>query len=371
MPRKKNNDLEELLALPHVHARNGVPYARIYYRNSAGTWRTKSRRVHMVEEAIAAVAEIQRELGARGPSAFEGERMTFAELLAEYTKAKQIAPWYEEPIKAFFGAMKIKAITYGDIQRFKASRESIPNEATGKPRSTTTINRELEPLRAVLGYAEQHEWISRSPFNKGAPLIRKSQEKKRRRIPSPGEEAAILTQCIGPREHLRPILIGLKDTGLRKSALLSLEWKNVDLEGGFLNVPPSSNQYKKRPDVIGVTARLRVELLGLWEKSDQKPETKIFGDLKDFKRSYKTACRLAGVKGLRVHDWRHGFATDMAEAGVDERMAMIATGHTSAEIHAMYTNLDQRLAKSIAERLDELHRSRQGSEASLASEMIN
>jgi integrase len=180
---------------------------------------------------------------------------------------------------------------------------------------------------------------------------------------------------------LRPILIAARDTGLRKSALLSLTWSAVDFVadgdsvtiGDFLRIP-EGNKYKKRPKKIGITERLKVELLVLWERSKKDRAAHIFGGITEIKRSYHTACRKAGVTDLRFHDWRHGFATDLMEAGVEERLAMRAAGHTNAETHAIYTNVDERLALMIAERLNALHRSRQGSEANtkvMATDYIN
>jgi integrase len=80
----------------------------------------------------------------------------------------------------------------------------------------------------------------------------------------------------------------------------------------------------------------------------QKPESRIFGEIRDFKRSYGMACRLAGVEDLRVHDWKHGFATDLMESGVEERLALKAAGHANPETHATYSNIDNRLARVIA-----------------------
>src|SRR5262249_22567555 len=51
-----------------------------------------------------------------------------------------------------------------------------------------------------------------------------------------------------------------------------------------------------------------------------------------------------------------------------ERMAMMATGHTSAEMHAIYTNIDERIAREIALRLDRLHQERQGREMEAEAE---
>ncbi len=157
---------------------------------------------------------------------------------------------------------------------------------------------------------------------------------------------------------MRSILIALRDTGLRKGALLSLTWKAVDLENGFLEIPKGKAN-KGRPKDIAMTARLRAELSTLWEKSDEKQESPIFGGIRDFKRAYDSVCTLAGVADLHIHDWPHGFATDLMEANVEEQLAMKATGHSNVETHHIYRNIDKRLARVIADSLDRLHAERE------------
>jgi len=373
MPKKKLSTIEGLKALPYMHFIDGKPYVRFVYRDATGKTRHKHKRVNSIDEAIEKYEKLRQEFGERGPEAFDGDRMTFDELLTEYEKVREIEKWYKKPLEDHFGQRRIKAITYGDIEQFRRAREATkrlvpdPNNPGAKmlvDRKTASINRELEALRAVLLYAWRMGWISRNPFTGAKPLIRRAEETHRDRFPSPEEEAAILAQCVEPREHLRAILIAARDTGLRKSALLALTWTDVDLRENLLRVP-EGNRYKKRPKAIGITARLKVELLRLWEKAKKAktPTIEIFKGIKDPKRAYATACRLAGVRDLHFHDWRHGYVTDLMEAGVEERLAMKLTGHTNSEIHARYMNVDERLARSAADKLDRLHRRRQGSEA--------
>src|SRR5262249_2036220 len=115
-----------------------------------------------------------------------------------------------------------------------------------------------------------------------------------------------------------------------------------------------------RPKAIGITARLKAEIELLFQQSDKKPETKVFRAIKDFKTAYRTACKLAGITGLRFNDWRHGFATDLMERGITVHLAMKLLGHTNPEVHDVYVNGDERLARQAAEALDNLHKSRQG-----------
>jgi len=358
---------DSLLSLPYVHPKGGKPYVRLnYFDQRAGRWKSKEKRVDTVEEAIAAYEELKKKVGAR-PTEYDPDKITFDQLLAEYKKAKQPPDWAMAIFEDYFGKRKIKSITYADLAEFRRAREAVVSGITKRARKPATINREMMWLRAVFFYAVRHDWLEKDPFKKGAePLIRLSEEEARDRIPSPDEEAAILEQCVGRRARLRPILIGLKDTGLRRGALLSLTWSAVGIRqgdsgpevGDFLYIPKGKAN-KGRPRVIAMTARLRAEIVSLWEQSDKKPESLIFGEVGDFRTAYRSACRFAGVTGLRVHDWRHGHATDMMEGGVEERIAMRASGHKNAETHARYTNIDERIAKMIAESLDRLHADRE------------
>jgi hypothetical protein len=45
----------------------------------------------------------------------------------------------------------------------------------------------------------------------------------------------------------------------------------------------------------------------------------------------------------------------MMEAGVEERLALKAAGHTNPETHWIYTNIDKRLARTVAKSLNKLH----------------
>jgi len=431
---KPKDSIDSLLTLPYTELIDGKPYVRLVYRDErTGRRRTGRRRFHSVADYAPALENLKKRIGAR-PADYDPEKITFEELLTEFKKAKKIPEWYEKPIKEHFSKQRLKTITYGDLKEFKEKREAVRHKVTKEPRKPATINRELEFLREVLLYAIRHEWLAKNPFNKGETLIPKSEEESRHRIPSLEEEAAILEWCWnfetwirrkaeakgisghelaeaigaeamarieagkgikdadisavaltldepykaaweiarGRRSHLRPILIALRDTGLRKSALLSLTWSQVDLAEGFLKIPKGPRN-KKRPPLIAITDRLKEELLKLWEKSDRQPTSQIFGGIKDFKKAWGRICELAGVTDLHIHDWRHRHATDLAEGGVDERLALIALGHSNSETHAIYTNLDKRLAREIAEKLNKLHedRERKAEEPPAASELIN
>jgi integrase len=205
----------------------------------------------------------------------------------------------------------------------------------------------------------RHGWLLRNPFAAGPPLIVKSNETRRDRIPSPEEERRILAACDDPkRRHLRVYILATRDTGLRMSALRSLTWDCVDWQREILQVP-TGNRLKRRPRLLGLTARLRDALREWHQGSAPGPKTPLLPPVASVKRAWNTACRLAEVEGLRLNDLRHGYATDLMEAGLPQHFAMKLAGHTTAEVHDIYTNVDERLAREAADALTRLHQSRQ------------
>jgi integrase len=70
--------------------------------------------------------------------------------------------------------------------------------------------------------------------------------------------------------------------------------------------------------------------------------------LTEIKRSFKTACRLAGIEDFTFHDLRHTFATRLKEAGVDKISRRDLLGHSTTEMTDDYTHsYDETLQKAV------------------------
>ncbi len=307
-----------------------------------------------------------------GATSIPVDRMTFAELAkdyeenelipAEYIGEKKVADrrdlrsskaWLKS-LTEHFGKKRLNQITFGDIKAYKlilirrpvrspqqnynVVRQEVQqnyngNGDNGKQRSIAAVNRELEFFRTVLNYAVANGKLARNPFKSGngQPLIERAAENKRERFPTFGEEMALLCVCVGEgdrgRAHLRPIFIVAADTGLRRNELFTLERFDLDFHRRVINVR-AFNAKTNRPRPIPMTQRVYEELLKLCEKN---PEGRIFGGLKEVKRSFGTACRLNGIKDLHFHDLRHAFVSRSILAGVPPAVALKASGHASEE----------------------------------------
>ena len=59
----------------------------------------------------------------------------------------------------------------------------------------------------------------------------------------------------------------------------------------------------------------------------------------DFKRSFHTACRNAGLKDLRIHDLRHVFASKMVMGGTSLYITGELLGHRTTQMTKRYSHL--------------------------------
>lgn len=344
-----------------------VPFARVNWRDSAGRKRRTERKARNVSEARQLRLDILRELE-QGPEMFEAQALTFGELAAKFAEKKLVEPLYVgdtrvkgqrtwkaqrgflKPLVAHFGGALVRKITYEHLVEYRQRRFEQPTRRNAQ-RSVSQVNRELSLMRSIFAYARRLNLVARSPFDAGESLISLADEVRRDRILTPDEEKQLLAQCVGPRAHLRYIVIAALDTGMRKGELLQLKWFDVDFEKGVIIVRSTTTK-TRRPRTIGLTARLLAALLELLELTQGGEWDYVFGGVKDCKKAFNSACRLAGIADLRFHDLRHTATTRYVQAGAQPGIVMKTTGHTQFATFARYLNPDHNVAREAAEFLD-------------------
>jgi len=221
-----------------------------------------------------------------------------------------------------------------------------------KQRSIATVNRELGLLRRVLNVALASGWIHKSPFTMGKSLISVGDEKPRERILTREEEERMLAACVGPRAHLRAIIICALDTGMRRGELFKLKWADVDFDNKLITIR-AFNTKTMRQRQIGMTERLARELAILYAQNPN-PEALLFG-IGSIKGSWDKVRKQAGVSDLRFHDLRHTYATRLVSKHLPLSEVGRVLGHTQPTTTYRYTNLTVETARRAASALDELH----------------
>jgi integrase len=364
--------------------KRGHLIARITWTDALGKRRGRKQRVATKTEGRRLLRKWAAQLEETGGDRMiDAAKMTFRKLADIYAERKLIPPvikgservagmrsWklqrgFLKTLLEYFGHKKISAITHSDLEAFKQFRLQTQT-IRGNERSLAHVHRELSLLRSILNFAKRQGWLTRTPFEMGRSVITTSNEPQRDRLLTPDEESRLLAACTGRRSHLRAIIIGLVDTGLRRGELLALEWRDVDLQAGLIAVRGETTKTLKDRKV-GITTRLRKELEQL-AALKTSPDDKVFPQ-GDFKRAFTAACRAAGIENLRGHDLRHTAITRWIQSGMPVAEVMRLSGHRTLNVAFRYINIDDRTARRAAEAMDSFHQ--QVDEQTAVNEFIN
>ncbi|UCE66004.1 MAG: site-specific integrase [Candidatus Zixiibacteriota bacterium] len=142
-------------------------------------------------------------------------------------------------------------------------------------------------------------------------------------------------------EPLKTAIIILVNTGLRRTELFNLRWKDVDLKNKKIRVWPYDNftPKGKRPRSIPISKSLQNVLVPL---SKENPESEfVFRPYSHVHTIYKQFKDLLEKSGLRgsLHDLRHTFASHLAMAGVPIPVISELLGHSDITTTMIYAHL--------------------------------
>jgi integrase len=255
--------------------------------------------------------------------------------------------------------LNILAVTSEDVRKFREQRET-----TGL--SAGTLNDDITLLSAIFNGAWRDHVISNNPCTAIEPVKDKLSKRKRRKAPFSPEQVAALIQA-APSDDWKGLIMVAFYTGARQNDCANLRWRHVHL---LSKVKKIAFDVAKTDDEIEVPIHPALEdyLLSLpTPKSDEEylfPSlagrrstnlSKQFSRLMDAARIDNRDVRKRGegatrdVRALSFHSLRHSFVSQLASANVSEEQRMELTGHTTRDVHKLYTELKlEQLQKAIA-----------------------
>jgi len=357
-----------------------------YLDNLTGTMRTiekaKDKRVDAIDERNRLVNEIKKSHG----GIREGERMTFERLTEISCKQFYKPAVIENGVKTegvrsfasiqsalknlnqYFGKRRIGEITTESLFDYKQRRKK-------QGVKIATVNRELEAMRRMMRFAFSKGWTVRDIFF-GAKVIVNSAETVRTRILSESEQKRLLAACEGERDvtyerhhfgktetitarlkadnpHLKAIILLAVDAGMRRGEILKLTWDDIDLDAGIVTVKASNTKTEKMR-LVPLTDRARAEL-GRVRTFAPEGGSRPFPFV-DFKNSWRTAKRIAGIEDLHFHDLRASAITRWQRDGVPLAIASKIAGHSDTRTTAKYyTSADIEIVQALAETMNRRH----------------
>ena len=255
--------------------------------------------------------------------------MTYSKVnkISHLTDAARVANLTE-----FLGNKVAGSLTSADLDSYKAARKATLRG--GKPIAPSTINRELQVLRAAYNKGIEWKLVKHNPVVR-VFLSEKGRVRDRRLTP---EEKAKLLSVSSP-ELRRFILMGLK-TGGRHSEILNLKWKDVDFARNTIAFRVTKTGEPRRvpihPDALEVLRGLPRHGEYVFADADGKRYNRSSWIRYQFER----AVDQAGIRGVVIHTLRHAFASELVEKGVDLKTVAELLGHSSTRmVDQVYAHL--------------------------------
>ncbi len=227
-------------------------------------------------------------------------------------------------LNRFFGTRYLLEITPLGAEEYKLERK--------KNVSNATVNRDLTCLKHILKKAVEWGKITHNPIT--SIKLLKERNTRTRYL----EEEEIRKLLEESPDHLKPILITVINTGMRKGEILGLRWKDINFRQRVIVLLDTKNNERREVPInkllfkVLLAIRKNPDSPYVFCKKDGKPYSNV-------RRSFETTIGKAGIEDFRFHDLRHIFASHLVMAGVGLRTVQELLGHKSYEMTLRYTHL--------------------------------
>jgi integrase len=245
--------------------------------------------------------------------------------------------------------------------------ESWRRDARKNGKKPTTVNRDIAALKAVIAKAIEWGLLERDPLLNLKPLktdpigrvrfltpdeeqrlrqalTRRDREMRDRRVRYNKHLAARKEKTFPPypspfADHIEPLVLLLLNTGMRFGEATHLRFRDVNLRDRMITVTGETAK-SGRTRVIPMNLEAH-RILSAFKGS---PDAYVFpgesGErLTTIKKGWKALLEAAEIKGFRLHDLRHSFASRVKRSGADLYVVQRLLGHSSPLMTQRYAHL--------------------------------
>jgi integrase len=244
-------------------------------------------------------------------------------------------------LKGFFKDRLITAITPELVCEYIALRRSRDRI------STTTANRDLQLLKSMFNLIINYKRWRKVLENPVGYLKLFKENHGRVRFLEQDEIQRLLEAC---DEHLRPVVICALYTGMRKSKIFNLKWRDVDLRRKTIFLLRTKNGESRHLPISGELEKVLLSLPSRFEggyvfpsylprRNEDLKSGEVNEPFTDVKNSFHKALKKAGIEDFRFHDLRHTFASHLVMSGADLNVVRELLGHKSLQMTLRYAHL--------------------------------
>jgi integrase len=212
-------------------------------------------------------------------------------------------------------------------------------------------NRTVTLLSKAFSLAVHWGWREGNPC-KG---VKRNAEHHRERYLSGGELARLTEALAKVDPDIGDVIRLLLLTGARRGEVLSMKWNDLDLTAGTWSKPPTSTKQNKRHTVPLSAPARQILAERLSKKGDG--ETYVFpgvgrrGHTVNVWRQWQRILRAAKIEGLRLHDLRHQFASELVSSGASLPLIGSLLGHRNVQTTSRYAHLYRDVQIAAVERV--------------------
>ena len=287
------------------------------------------------------------------PTAINYNDRDFAEVWETYISSQNLCFKTQESkinsakhFMPFFKDKLISSIAADNIENYLLKRQgeiaAIKTNKRLQDISFRTVNIEMSELKFFFNYCIKRGYIDKNP----ASGIKKLNELSRLKTLSDEDIQKLINGATN--KLTRDLITFLIYTGCRKGEALNLKWDDVDLKNDVIAVKGTKTKYDR---YIPISKPLKELLNGIERNQGLYVFNRDGAKLTDFKRSFHTACKNAGLKDLRIHDLRHVFASKMVMNGTSLYITGELLGHRTTQMTKRYSHL---VPDTLKKALDEV-----------------
>ena len=325
-----------------IYKRGNIYWTEFIVSNKRYQMSTRTKDKKLAEEIAAALqADVVRNKF-NIPAKYKVEK-TFKEVWEEYVNSLNIA---KSTLKStlsrsmhfrVFSEKNINNITEFDLKNYQLKRKleilEMPKNIGKREQdiSFKEVNHELQVLHNFFYFCILKGYLDKNP----ASGIKKLNELSRLKTLSDSDIEKLIAGATN--KLTRDLITFLIYTGCRKGEALNLKWDDVDMQNDVIAIKGTKTKYDR---YIPISKPLK-ELLSRIEKVQDV--LYVFNrngvKLTDFKRSFHTACKNAGLKDMHIHDLRHVFASKMVMNGTSLFITGELLGHRTTQMTKRYSHL--------------------------------
>jgi integrase len=233
-------------------------------------------------------------------------------------------------LKAFFAHELVNAIDEARIESYKAWR--IEEHGV----RSVTLRHDLHALSKFFQYARKQRWCRDNPVRQ--IKIPSDADAVRMHIITDAEEKTYFRHAHKNR-GLHDLARLMLNQGLRPDEAVNLQKSDVNLEDNQLHIRKGKTPAARR--TLDLTSESR-QILGGRLAGDSKwifPSRRCpGGHLKRLNNVHDRICEKTGLRFV-LYDFRHTFATRMAQAGIDLATLASILGHSSIRMVERYVHI--------------------------------